>query len=266
MTDRKILIRFDDICPTMDWKQWGKATRVLDKYGVKPLIGVVPDNIDPDLQKDDPRLDFWEYVKELQNKGYTVAMHGYQHVLDSKSSGLVTNRKASEFAGLSYEAQYEKINSGKTLLNGHGIYTNIFFAPAHSYDENTLKALSECGFKYISDGKTLQPVIRNGIICVPCLDGGCPRIKNRKAYTAVFHTSEWNRQDKKGAYDDLIGLINNHRNEIVSFNDYYIQPSKEMWLNNRYEQIILFYDFYLRNTINKLKHTVKIMILKIMGK
>ena len=30
----KILIRFDDICPTMDWKQWHKAMDVITKYGV----------------------------------------------------------------------------------------------------------------------------------------------------------------------------------------------------------------------------------------
>ena len=45
-----ILIRFDDICPTMNWEQWAKACALLDAYGKKPLIGVIPDCKDPDLQ------------------------------------------------------------------------------------------------------------------------------------------------------------------------------------------------------------------------
>ena len=33
----KILVRFDDICPTMNFVEFGKATVMMDKYGVKPL-------------------------------------------------------------------------------------------------------------------------------------------------------------------------------------------------------------------------------------
>lgn len=40
---RAILVRFDDICPTMDWEQWKRAVKILKRYDVKPLIGVIPD-------------------------------------------------------------------------------------------------------------------------------------------------------------------------------------------------------------------------------
>ena len=32
--ETKILIRFDDICPTMDWTQWDKAAEVLEQYHI----------------------------------------------------------------------------------------------------------------------------------------------------------------------------------------------------------------------------------------
>ena len=60
--------------------------------------------------------DFWNYVKSLQAKGYTVAMHGYEHVFCSPHRGMVTNRIGSEFAGLSLEQQIEKIKKGKEIL------------------------------------------------------------------------------------------------------------------------------------------------------
>ena len=103
MSKRKILLRFDDICPTMNWEQWERAKQMMDKAGVTALLGVVPDCTDPDLKIDTPRPDFWEYIRELQNQGYTIAMHGYHHQFVIKADGLVTKNKISEFAGLPYE-------------------------------------------------------------------------------------------------------------------------------------------------------------------
>jgi hypothetical protein len=47
----KIAVRLDDITPDMDWERFYKFKALLDRYQVKPLIGVVPDNRDPGLVK-----------------------------------------------------------------------------------------------------------------------------------------------------------------------------------------------------------------------
>lgn len=216
----KILVRFDDICPTMDYKQFQRATNLLDQYGVKPLIGVIPDCKDPDLMIEGVHEDFWEFIKELQSKGYTVAMHGVNHVFDSNARGIVTKRIGSEFAGLPFDVQVEKIKKGKEILKSHGIETDIFFAPAHSYDENTLKALSVNGFKYMSDGKSSKPYIWHGIKCVPCRAAGCPRIRNASHYTAVFHAHEWTRADKMMDYVSFENLLKFHKTKIVCFQEF----------------------------------------------
>lgn len=212
-----ILVRFDDICPTMDWSEWKRAVDVMEKFNVKPLIGVIPECQDTDLMIDAPRKDFWEYIKELQNSGYTVAMHGYLHKYDINHHGIVNVTPHSEFAGHSYQEQYEKIKKGKEILLRHGIKTDIFFAPAHSYDENTLKALAANGFPYLSDGKSKKPFYRKGIMCIPCRASGCPKIGTRGYYTAVFHAHEWVRPDKADGYDQLVRLCKEHKNEIVTF-------------------------------------------------
>lgn len=113
----KILVRFDDICPTMDFTQFKRATDLLDEYGIKPLIGVIPNCIDPDLQIEKSHEDFWQFVKDLQAKGYVVAMHGYQHIFDSNHKGIVTNRIGSEFAGHSLDVQIEKIKKARLFLH-----------------------------------------------------------------------------------------------------------------------------------------------------
>lgn len=87
----QILVRFDDICPTMNFEQFGRAMEVMDKYNIKPLIGVIPDCCDPELMIDTPKEDYWDFLKHLQSKGYTIAMHGYRHAYTSAKRGLVNS-------------------------------------------------------------------------------------------------------------------------------------------------------------------------------
>lgn len=257
MNKVKILIRFDDICPTMSFEQFGRAVDLMETYGVKPLIGVIPDCKDPDLKIEPQREDFWEYVKSLSNKGFTIAMHGYQHIFDSKCHGIVDKRMESEFAGHSYEVQYEKIRNGKEILKAHGISTDVFFAPAHSYDNNTIKALSQLGFKYVSDGKSNKPFIREGIMMLPCRSGGCPKIKKRGMYTTVFHAHEWNRPEKAYGFDDLKHLLENHLNEIVSFDTYRSVTPSQAWLQIPIEKLFVFYSYNIRPVLSEVYHMFK---------
>ena len=219
----KILIRFDDICPTMNWEQWDKAKQILDEVGSPALLGVIPDCQDPDLQIDEPKADFWKYIKGLQNQGFTIAMHGYQHVFDMNAKGIITQKHPtknhSEFAGHPYEVQYRKIKAGKDLLLQHGIETNIFFAPAHAYDENTLKALAANSFKYLCDGKSCMPYTRKGIICIPARTGGVPGKIVPGINTVVLHVHEWVRRDKFKEIDDFSNLCIRHQSELVSFEE-----------------------------------------------
>lgn len=217
----KILLRFDDICPTMNWEQWDNAMAILDKAGAKALFGVIPDCQDPDLMIDYPRADFWEYIKDLQEKGHTIAMHGLHHVFDSSIRGLVNKSAKSEFAGHPYEVQYEKIRRGKEILLSKGIETDVFFAPAHSYDENTLKALAANGFKYMSDGKSSKPYMCHGVVCVPARSGGIPRFTPFETfYTVILHAHEWAWQEKSKNYVRFKQLLDKKNVKVLRFEDF----------------------------------------------
>lgn len=249
----KILIRFDDICPTMNFEQFKCATDLLEKYNIKPLIGVIPDCCDPDLQIEAEREDFWDFVRGLEQKGYTIAMHGYQHIFTTNTRGIVVKRYVSEFAGHSLDEQVEKIRKGKEILFSHGINTDIFFAPAHSYDENTVKALSICGFKYMSDGKSSKPYVWHSVKCLPDRAAGCPRIKGDGCYTAVFHAHEWELELKAKDYEDLVNLIKNHRDNIVSFEEYSQLPCGNLYIERIKERVYVFVERYMLDTLRKIK-------------
>ena len=55
----RYLVRFDDICPTMNWRVWEQLEPLLQAHGVKPIMAVVPDNHDRHLVVDAPQPGFW---------------------------------------------------------------------------------------------------------------------------------------------------------------------------------------------------------------
>ena len=41
------ILRLDDASDYMDVEKWSRMEELLDKYQIKPLVGVIPDNQDP---------------------------------------------------------------------------------------------------------------------------------------------------------------------------------------------------------------------------
>lgn len=73
-------IRLDDACPQMNAEKWARIERILDKYKVRPIVGVIPENRDPDFVAVADE-NFWEKACEWQKKGWTIALHGLHHEL-----------------------------------------------------------------------------------------------------------------------------------------------------------------------------------------
>lgn len=165
---KKLAFRIDDVCPQMDEDKFKAALDTLNRYGIKPLLGIIPDNQDPFLKRRNADPDFWLKMKKLQNEGCLIGMHGYRHVYDRKAKTMMTGRGKSEFAGHSLHEQCDKLKKGAAIMQQHDLVTNIFFAPAHAFDKTTILALRQTGFKYISDGRSHQCYERIGLKFIPC--------------------------------------------------------------------------------------------------
>lgn len=171
MTARYIW-RMDDITPNMNWDNFWMFIELFRKYSIKPLLGIVPDNRDPQLVVHEANPDFWKIMNGLQSNGVVeFAQHGYQHLYVTQEGGLLGGKYGfklqSEFAGLPYDLQLKKISSGKKILENHGIYTDVWMAPSHSFDRTTLKALLDAGFKVVTDGIALYPYSMEGLLFIP---------------------------------------------------------------------------------------------------
>lgn len=201
----KIAVRLDDITPDMDWERFFRFKALLDRYQVKPLIGVVPDNRDPNLvKKPGPGTecqapdDFWGYIKELERQGWVIAMHGCHHAYATDKGGMFPLNNFSEFAGLSFGRQRELLAEGKRILAQKGIETELFMAPAHSYDKNTLKALKETGFRGLTDGFGDRPYRFRGLDFYPISFMLSRTFQKKEGYsTMVVHTGTVSGEDLK---------------------------------------------------------------------
>lgn len=162
------IIRLDDICPTMNWDNFLKLKKIFENNNIKPIIGIIPDNQDKTLEIDDCKEDFWGIMRELKNKGWIVAMHGYQHLYSTNESGIIGLNKFSEFSGLPRLQQYEKLKKAKTIIESElNMKIEWWMAPAHSFDNTTCEVLKDLQFKYVTDGIALYPFRKNGLVWIP---------------------------------------------------------------------------------------------------
>lgn len=208
----KFLFRIDDVCPEMDWRKFYKLCKIFDELGVKPLLAVIPQNEDLDLKKGKFNDDFWKEIRNMKSLNYTIGMHGYLHKSENNNSGILKINKRSEFSGLSFDNQLLKIRDGAEIFKNHGLDTKFFIAPYHSFDKNTIKALKEEKFYYISDGIALWPFKKNNILFIPQISG-----KVRKfpfgIITFCFHPNSLNNGD----FLEIEKFIEKNKDKIVTF-------------------------------------------------
>ena len=63
-----ILIRLDDIAENMNWPLMKKCELLFDKYNVKPLLGVISNNKDPELLSNQKNDMFWDQIRKWKEK------------------------------------------------------------------------------------------------------------------------------------------------------------------------------------------------------
>lgn len=199
------IYRFDDMCPTMNWTIWDKLEVIFDKYNVKPTLAVIPACADKSLwyEKDNP--EFWIRVRGWQDKGYDLALHGFSHVYTNKKSGILGITRQSEFAGVNVDIQRNKIEEGLKILKEHGIRTNLWIAPSHSFDKKTLAILKENGISVISDGFSEYPFKWKSFLWIPCQIWDKIKIMdNPGIYTICIHHSNWTDVDVANFESDVV--------------------------------------------------------------
>lgn len=209
----KYIMRLDDACHRMNIDKWSRMESILDKYGVRPLVGVVPKIEDEEMMEYDYNPDFWNIVDRWKSKDWSIALHGYEHDCKSKNGGLHPVNNRSEFAGVSLEEQKRKIKAGYEILKENKVAPVAFFAPAHTFDENTIEALkTETDIRIVSDTISNKPYCKYGVTFVPQQTG---RVRSLPLDTVTFcyHPNKMCDDDFK----KMETFIQKHYKSFVAF-------------------------------------------------
>lgn len=216
------LLRLDDASQYMNAANWEKTENLLDRYNIKPIVGVIPENKDPQLLRFDYVEKFWSKVHTWQRKGWVIALHGYNHVYETDAGGINPVNKRSEFAGLPLDVQKEKIRKGNNIFLQHGIHTEIFYAPSHTFDLNTLQALKEeTDIKVISDTIANDVYFENDFYFIP-QQSGIVRKLPFTTTTFCYHPNKMSELD-----------FNNLENFLICYNNSFISYSKALLKNRK---------------------------------
>lgn len=179
----------------MNWNNWDQVEEIVNRNDLRPIVAVVPDNRDQNLIQGECRPDFWERVRQWQHQGWTIALHGYQHVYSTTNAGLLGLNHRSEFAGHPLDSQRERLRAASEIFTSQGIKPQLWVAPAHSFDAATLRALREIGLTTISDGFFPRPIIdQEGFIWIPQQLWRF-RASMPGTWTVCLHINSWSQSD-----------------------------------------------------------------------
>ena len=207
-----ILIRFDDLCPRMNWESFVAIKEVLHAYNIKSILGVIPENLDPGLNLFPSNPSFHQSIRSYAAYGDSIAQHGTYHLYTSKSSGILKINNNSEFSGHSYDYQYSLLNHGKRILESYGIYPSLFMAPSHSFDLTTLRALSHLGYTCITDGYGFYPYKVLNIMLIPQLVSTYMPLPSSVVQTICLHTNTMSDIQ----ISNFISFIHAHHSHFIS--------------------------------------------------
>lgn len=207
------ILRLDDASEYMDVDKWQRMETLLDKYNIKPLVGIIPDNQDPSLAGVYTQdSTFWDKASAWRNKGWELALHGCYHVYTTQEGGLNPVNKRSEFAGVPYEQQCAMIQHGVEILKSHNIMPRVFFAPSHTFDENTIKALkAKSDIRIISDTVAKDSYYQEGIYFIPQQSGRVRKLPF-KVCTFCYHPNMMQDED----YEVLENFIQQYQDRFTA--------------------------------------------------
>jgi len=235
------IIRLDDASEYMNYDKWNPFFSLFDKYSVTPIIAVIPFNKDPEMVHANPDPLFWGKVRLWQDKGYHIALHGYEHLYTNKVSGIIGLNNYSEFAGVSFEQQCDMLLQAYNKFREEKITTDIFVAPAHSFDRNTLRALKKVtSINHISDGYFMNSVKIDGFNWIP-QQLWSPKPKSKGVWTICYHPETSN----SSIIDSLESFLKNNSR-------YFVDPMTLGFKKMKAEDYLLSFFMKWKNRLQKI--------------
>lgn len=131
----------------------------------------------------------------------------------------------------------KKIKNGYEILKSHGIEPEIFFAPSHKFDENTLQALkTETLIRVISDTIANDTYYDKSFYFIPQQSGMVRKLPFR-LITFCYHPNVMNDND----FAVLKSFLEKHNQQFTSYSESLLKKRKKSAVDK-----ILKYLYFIR--------------------
>ena len=125
------------------------------------------------------------------------------------------------------------IRHGVVVLKDHGIEPKVFFAPSHTFDENTLIALKEeSDIRIISDTIANDVYFENDFYFIPQQSGRVRKLPF-KVCTFCYHPNMMKDED----FDKLCAILKSTRGHFVSVSEIQLKKRKRTLLDTLLRKI-----------------------------
>lgn len=148
-----VIFRNDDPAPWADVDKLSAVNDIFIDNQVPLTQGIVPydENQNESLTPEHEVVQYLSTVTEEHGELFENALHGYSHARETDFYW------GSEFGGLPYEEQHQKITQGLQIFNeSFGNSPVTFIPPFNTYDEITVQVLVENEFKLTSGSYYFQ--------------------------------------------------------------------------------------------------------------
>ncbi len=148
-----VVFRFDDPSALSSTETELKVIDIFREHNVSLTFGVIPFKCAGSTRDTSPQdlvsltVEKGDLLRKVVEEGIVdIALHGYSHQMREYETW-------TEFTGMDYARQLDKLSKGKKLLEEMiGTTVTTFIPPYNTYDLNTLKALEVLGFSILSAG------------------------------------------------------------------------------------------------------------------
>jgi peptidoglycan/xylan/chitin deacetylase (PgdA/CDA1 family) len=185
-----VVLRFDDYAGSLPSPFERRLVELCEKYGLALTVGVIPFVGLGAAENPEGNGEFplgpakVEFLADLVLKRKVeIALHGYSHRTRSAQD-------LSEFEGMPFAEQLEKIGKGKRYLeDAFHLPVTTFIPPWNQYDEVNVAVLEKLGFQTLSAGTRSRVTTECALRVLPAT---CDLSKVKEAIT-------WARRQGHGA-------------------------------------------------------------------
>lgn len=178
-----VIFRNDDIQPYYRQPEMRAVDKVFVEEDVPVTQGVIPMVRDRPIN---PNGELCQYIRTQSSTHpdtFEYTLHGYTH------NATTTFYGGSEFGEVAYETQYRRISEGTDALEScTGERPTTFIPPFDTYDNNTVRALTEQQYTAISGGGWFT--IQHYNTSKPFQTGDVLHVPNSKSFVSDWSNDE----------------------------------------------------------------------------